>query len=40
LPNGLRHHDQLRAMLPVPELSETPGDREMWNVNEAMQSRR
>jgi phenylpropionate dioxygenase-like ring-hydroxylating dioxygenase large terminal subunit len=38
---GVRtHHDHLRAMLPVLELSEAPDEREMRNVNEAMQSRR
>jgi len=37
---GVRtHHDHLRAMLPVLELSEAPDDREMRNVNEAMLSR-
>jgi phenylpropionate dioxygenase-like ring-hydroxylating dioxygenase large terminal subunit len=37
---GVRtHHDHLRAMLPVLELSEAPDEREMWNVNEAMRSR-
>ena len=38
---GVRtHHDHLRACLPVLDLETAPDEKDMWNLNEALLSRK
>ena len=35
-----RHHDHLRALLPVLGLETAPEEKDMWNLNEALRSQK